>query len=201
YAFAASGAYSDSVRQLEHQVDTLIVRWSPPQQRAVMSELLRDWAAVIAFPALGRSNVHREHAGGDIQLEMQYMLARGDMAGVRQRFDSLARRRQFDVPGDVAIDVAFQEAWLRLMTRDTSAAVQRLDVSLGALATLGPELASDPAQSAGLVRAMMLRAELAAQHGDRVNAARWATPVVALWQDADPALQGVVARMRGLSGQ
>ena len=201
YAFAASGAYSDSVRELEHQVDTLIGRWSPPQQRAVMSELLRDWAAVMAFPTLGRSNVHREHAGGDIQLEMQYTLARGDTAGVRQRFDSLARRRLFDVPGDVAIDVAFQEAWLRLMTNDTSAAVQRLDVSLGALATLGPELVSDAAQSAGLVRAMTLRAELAAQHGDHANAARWATPVVALWRDADPALQGVVAQMRGLAGQ
>jgi hypothetical protein len=79
--------------------------------------------------------------------------------------------------------------------------VQRLDVSLGALATLGPELVSDAAQSAGLVRAMTLRAELAAQHGDHANAARWATPVVALWRDADPALQGVVAQMRGLAGQ
>jgi hypothetical protein len=57
----------------------------------------------------------------------------------------------------------------------------------------------DPTEAAGLVRAMALRAELAARAGDRSTARQWAEPVTILWLDADPELRPVVDRMRALA--
>jgi hypothetical protein len=51
-----------------------------------------------------------------------------------------------------------------------------------------------------VVRAMALRADLAAAAGDRVTATRWADGVATLWQSAEPALRPVAERMRRLAG-
>jgi len=56
------------------------------------------------------------------------------------------------------------------------------------------------ARLAGLVRAMALRAELAAAAGDRRTARWWAQRVTILWRDADDPLRSVVERMRALAG-
>jgi hypothetical protein len=50
-----------------------------------------------------------------------------------------------------------------------------------------------------LVRAMALRADLAAASGDHAAAARWAQAVTILWSDADQFLQPTVRRMRELA--
>ena len=59
-------------------------------------------------------------------------------------------------------------------------------------------LLSEPSQAAGLVRAMALRAELAAVANDERTARQWAEPVVALWGETeDEELQGLVRKMEG----
>ena len=76
-------------------------------------------------------------------------------------------------------------------------ATDRLDPTLGALRTM--QLLMDPVQAGSFVRAMVLRAELAARAGDRRAAARWAAVVVELWSQADAPLQPLVIRMRRLA--
>ncbi len=50
-----------------------------------------------------------------------------------------------------------------------------------------------------LVRAMALRADLAAQVNDSATARKWAAPVATLWSDADDFLKPTVARMQQLA--
>jgi hypothetical protein len=102
-------------------------------------------------------------------------------------------------PGDVSPDYTFLESWLMVSIGDTAEAVAHLDQSLDALPTLGVYFLNYPAQSAGLVRAMALRAEIAAASGDRATAQRWSGAVATLWSRADPNLAPSVQRMRALA--
>jgi hypothetical protein len=130
---------------------------------------------------------------------MQQALERGDTAALRRTLGDVDGARRALPPGTVPIDATFHEAWLLLAAGDTAAAVRRLDGSLGALSALGPWVTVHVSEAAALVRAMALRADLAALAGDAATARQWATPVTTLWADADPELQPLVARMRALA--
>ena len=101
--------------------------------------------------------------------------------------------------GDISLDYIYQEAWLRAAIGDTAQAINALSLALNALPTLSASALKEPAASAAAGRAMMLAAELAAATGDKRSASKWASAVVELWKNADPALQSSVARMKTLS--
>jgi len=54
----------------------------------------------------------------------------------------------------------------------------------------------EAAETVMLVRLMALRADLADRRGEYAVARRWGQTVVALWTNADDALQPTVQRMR-----
>jgi hypothetical protein len=58
----------------------------------------------------------------------------------------------------------------------------------------------DVARAGTLVRALALRADLAARVGDRAASRVWARAVAVLWSGADPFLQPLVRRMARLAG-
>jgi len=130
---------------------------------------------------------------------MQQSLARGHFATARAQFDSVARLRKNDLPGDVTPDYTFQEAWLLTSLGDTAEAVKRLDLALSALPTMGNTIVEQVPQAAGLVRAMILRADLANAQGDRSTSRKWASAVSTLWANADSSLQPIVHRMQVLA--
>ncbi len=73
-------------------------------------------------------------------------------------------------------------------------------MSLGAIGMMDPARLRQPAQIAGLVRAMALRADLAAIEYDESTASRWAMAVAELWRDADaPSLRETASRMGALA--
>jgi hypothetical protein len=124
---------------------------------------------------------------------------RGDTVEVRRVFAELwAARRTFDA-ADVALETAYPEAWTLLTIGDTGAAVASLDAALGSLPKREHDLLVDVAAAGALVRAMALRAELAANRTDRVTAVRWARAVAVLWSDADSFLQPVARRMAAMA--
>jgi hypothetical protein len=105
-------------------------------------------------------------------------------------------------PGDVAITATLLESRVWLALGDSVAAARLLSRSLDALSTLGSGLVDNVDQAASLVRAMVLRAELAAAAGDGATARRWGGAAADLWGGADDAsLQQVVRRMRKLAGE
>lgn len=142
--------------------------------------------------------MHRAKAGGNYRLVMQWRLARGDTAGVREDFRNLLEVRRGLRPGDVAFDGTYHEAWLLLAIGDTAEATDLLDLSLEALPTLGTDLIDQLPEVATLVRGMALRAELASRTGDSTTARRWAKNVVLLWSNSDGELQPTVKRMQEL---
>ncbi|MGH7663265.1 MAG: protein kinase domain-containing protein [Gemmatimonadaceae bacterium] len=197
--FAALGAPVDSMIALSAEVQKSIrayFEWSQWTQRR--DELLTV-PLTLAFPVLGDLPPALGGSGADHILRMQRALLDRDFAGVRELHVDVQRRRDGRRAGDVSIDGTFLEASLLTAIGDTAAAIDLLDRSLEALPTLGPSLLERVEQAGCLVRAMVLRAELAAANRDTVIARRWALPVVELWSGADPALVPVVQRMRVLA--
>jgi hypothetical protein len=155
---------------------------------------------VLAFPVIGETPLHRSDVAGGYLLDMQRAIARGDPATARARYARVRTVRRWGRPTDVDISSTYGEAWLFLALGDTAAAVAVLDSSLNNLPGLGGNLLDFVPQAASLVRAMALRAELAAAAGDGRTARWWAQRVTVLWQDADAPLQPLVHRMRALVG-
>jgi hypothetical protein len=132
---------------------------------------------------------------------MQWKLARGDTAGVREDFRKLREVQHALRPGDIAFDGTYHEAWLLLAIRDTAGATHLLDLSLQALPTLGAGLIDQLPEAATFIKGMALRSQLAARAGDSVTARRWARNVVELWSVADMELQPTVDSLRELVGK
>jgi Tfp pilus assembly protein PilF len=99
----------------------------------------------------------------------------------------------------VPIETTLQEALLELRAGDTTAAATRLTEALSAMPTLGLDLLSRMPQAGSLVRAMMLRARLAARAGDAAAARTWAAGAATLWGAADPGLRADLEEMRRLA--
>jgi hypothetical protein len=150
----------------------------------------------IAFPVLRRAAEDERCRRLSYMERLQWQLVNGDSAGVRSTFRWLDSLRGGQRPGDLSIDGVFLEAWILVEVGDTAAAVRRLDRSLGALRGHGTYLVTEMPQAGGLVRAMALRATLAAAVGDTAIGRRWAEAVVVLWSETDVReLQEVVMRM------
>ena len=199
-ANAALGSPADSVSRLAARVEHLIAgRVRPDRQTAARSAFLAP-GAVLAFPVVGASRLHGSDIPGGYLLDMQRALARGDTAAARARYARVRAVRHARPPTDVDISSTYGEAWVFLGLRDTAAAVAVLDSSLNNLTGLGGNLLDFVPQAAGLVRAMALRADLAAAAGDTSHARWWAQRVTILWRDADRPLKPLVQRMRAIAG-
>jgi hypothetical protein len=195
-AFAGLGAPAESILALERSVDSLVsLEVRPDRQRTVETQLVNG-PVEMAFPIVGASPVHRRPSDPREpawMLRRQQEYAAGDMDAVR-----LATRRRG--PALVSLDGTYLEAWLQAAIGDTARALSWLDVSLAHMRDLRPTLL-DQRQAGGLVRAMVLRADLASAAGDRAAARWWGNAVATLWQGADPELRPIVDRMRRLAGK
>ena len=196
--FASLGGPVDSLRVLEQQVDATI----PVAVEASERERARDeWLAragalafpVHPFPSLGRDPPRYYLIGAELAAR------RGDTAAVRRVFASLRTARRTMSPADVALDAVYPEAWVLTEIGDSSAAIAWLDPVLESFRATPPEILIDVAAPGALVRAMAMRAELAASQGDGAAAARWAAAVGTLWADADPFLGPTVRRMQAMT--
>jgi hypothetical protein len=199
-AYASLGAPADSIRGLAQLVERQLRIHVPADEASQLRCRLIAEPLAHAFPTVGATTDSESCWARSHLLELQWAAAQGDAPGVRQVLDRLAPLREDNLPGELSIEGTYQEAWALLVTGDTARATEQLDRSLSALATLGEHLVIEMPQAAGLVRAMVLRAELAAAAGDAGTARRWAEPVTVLWRDAEiPELEALVDRMRVLT--
>jgi hypothetical protein len=148
----------------------------------------------------GRSALEIE-APRDRMTRMQKAFARGDRKAFKAIDDSVALRIRTRRPGDLSPDFTFQQAWLHAAFGDTAAAISQLDRSLRALPGLSPPALREAGAAAAIVRAMVLRTDLAAKTGDSGTARKWGRIVSILWSSADPSLQSELKRMQALAGQ
>ncbi len=194
--YAAFGGPGDSIRRLEQSVTRAIEKAALAADRARITEAWLGRAARIAYPQKRFADLQQLGASRDPLLAAEAALDRGDSARARQY---LTMRGQVD-PENSAPEAVFAEARLLLELGDSSGAVAWLDRMFTAVPQLDPGVVSQVTNAAALVRSMALRAELAARQHDAALAARWARPVVTLWQHCDPFLEPTVRRMAQLAG-
>ena len=199
YAYAATGAPVDSIGSLALRMDSLLLIHVVPRDAEGLRCLALAEPLSFAYPEVGWTTNDSACLARSYLLQAQLAASNGDGNLVRTYLAQVDTIRHDLLPGEVSIGSVYQEAWLLLQVGDTLAATQRLDASLGALRAMSPNLVPEVRQAAGLVRAMALRADIAAALSDTATARRWAAPVVTLWGDATPELQPLVERMHDLS--
>ena len=199
--FSSAGGPRDTIMALRRRVSAAIDNYVAPERREEIRVATLDDPAVEAFPELGVTDRHRFGAESNYLLRMQLAFARGDRAAAKAGLDSLwALRREWRAPS-LSIDGTYLEAALYADVGDTAAAVQVLEAALNAPLNLDTYTLTWITLPGNLVRAMVLRAQLAAAAGDAPVAARWANAVVALWSGADADLRQTVDSMRQLSAR
>lgn len=198
--YAAVGAPVDSIRALLFRLEDQVRRYHSASERERYRCHWVGQMLYLAFPVLGRT-VDDGECFVDPHLEMQWAVTNGRSDRARAVFRRLQGLRKDERPGDLPIGGVFQEAWLLVAAGDTLEAVEHLDRSLENLIVLplDMDVSAQPAETAGLVRAMALRAELAASRGEGRIARRWAEGVVTLWDgSALPEVRETVSRMRAI---
>jgi hypothetical protein len=200
FVFAAMGGPSDTLRALEQAVSIAVVQSGTPASRVSLQMFALAYPATIAFPDYPLESISALAGKGDNLVDAQAAYLRGEPDTVRAILMRIQATRgpALRLPEVLTLDAVFPEASLLAALGDERAAIAWLDPTLGTLARTGPQLFADALRAGPLVRALALRAELAASVGDTAGARRYASIVVALWSDADPFLQEVVSRMRRL---
>lgn len=197
-AYAALGGPRDSLLTWIARFEERLAAEVGPQEIAEVRVDLLLPVAAWGYPTAGVMAPHRADAPSYL-LRLQAADARGDHPGVREGLRVLEADRAETPAGQMDLAAVLPEALLQLAIGDTAAAVRQLEGALGAIPAHRAELYEDVPFPAALIRAMMLRAELALVAGDTTVARRWAAPVATLWGDADPPFQPRVARMRALA--
>jgi serine/threonine protein kinase len=117
----------------------------------------------------------------------------GQLGVARKLADSLAAFRSGTAAGEITMDVVLQEAWLRTAIGDSSGAAVLLDRALKGISRAPANLLEEAELGTALVRAMLMRANLAAKAGDTATQAVWLNAAKELWTNADPALKSMIA--------
>ena len=201
-AYAALGAPADSIAAYERRARAALSSRVPPEDQAAAAAALLLRAAALAYPVRPLQGFEQlAERSGFLVLQAQAAHAQGDATAALTILDeAVTRRRENEIRAtEVSFDVLFPEAWLWAELGDTAQAVVMLDQTLNTLRWTEPGILGDIPRAAGLVRAMALRAELAAGTGEPATAQRWAKAVADLWADADDALQPLVRRMREIA--
>lgn len=196
--FAALGGPRDSLAALELQVSERI-RALRPDDRATPRAVWLARAAMVSFPDQPFATIAELEHTGEALIDAQAASMRQDSATVRAFLRAVAPQRLANDPADRTIDFVFSEAALYAAVNEPRRAAHWLDSTLHVLPRVPRQSLSDPVRAGTLVRAMVLRADLAARLRDDRTAARWAAAVALLWSDADDFLKPVVTRMRALA--
>jgi tetratricopeptide (TPR) repeat protein len=199
-AYASLGAPRDSIGAAASRLEELTsIHAMPGEAERTICRVL--WYPLsVGFPVLQRASSDERCLQLSYMQRLQSAFVAGDTLGVRAQILRLDSLRVDQRPGDASIDGIYVEAWILLQVGDTVAAVRRLDRTLGALRGLGTDLVTQMPQAGCIVRAMALRAELAAAVGDDATARRWAAPVVVLWGGVEvEELREVVVRARAIA--
>jgi hypothetical protein len=197
-AFAALGGPADSLSELARVVGVGVQTMPLSSRQAAR----RDWltrAATLAFPDYQFPMLAN---GGETGLRLGNLIVASlsdDTARVQRILSDISTVRQGFRPADIMPDGLLPEASALVRTGDVTGAIARLDPTLSTIRFTSSQDLAFISQAGSLVRAMILRADLAKRTGDETTARMWARAVVELWSGADPFLQPTVQRMQQLA--
>jgi hypothetical protein len=197
--YAALGGPVDSLRALEPRIVAEVRSTvTPAQQNSALTALLSQ-AAGLSFPVYRFGSLAALAGRGNFVLDALAAYAQGDSASTRRILEATKRIRETARPADRTLDITYSAAWMLAAMGDRAEAITWLDPVLNAAQMFAPQTFSRVANAGGLMRAMILRADLARQAGDAATARRWARPVEILWRNADPFLRPLVQSMHTMT--
>ncbi|HKR09278.1 MAG TPA: serine/threonine-protein kinase [Gemmatimonadaceae bacterium] len=196
FARAALGLCGSPVDEARTELNDALDRYVAPAAVPSMKAAILARPLTMLGPCTGGRSTLEIQKPRDRIARMQQALARGDRATFLATADSITARTSTRRPGDLSPDFLYQQAWLRAAFGDTASAVAQLDRWLRALPGLSPPAMREAGSAAAIVRAMMLRADIAAARGDNRTAQKWAGTVSVLWSGADTSLQSELQRMK-----
>jgi hypothetical protein len=199
-AYAAVGAYPDSLRVYEKNVETAITNLMRPEQVPQARGELLGRAASLALPEF-RMSFMDAPGTGDYLIEAMSAHATGDTERVRRIFEGIAESRAAFRPADIKLEVLLPEAWLLLRMGEADAALRWFAPTLDDFRYMEPGALEDVAAAGPLTRVMLMRAEIASELGDSAGARTWAAAVTELWTHADAELSPMSRRAAGLAAR
>lgn len=191
-AYAAVGGPVDSIHAFQGRLVRDVASMARPDRKIeTLAELLAQSPA-LAFP-VARWSLHEMLAGrGNAVLDAQWALASGDSAGARRTLARRTAMRRTRRGADLTLDMTYAGAWTLAAAGDRRTAIAWLDHVLNAATMYAPEAVERVANAGPLVRALVLRAELARAEGDTLTVHRWSRAAAILWQNADPEMRDVI---------
>ena len=198
---SAFGGPPEVIAGLERAVHRAI-RIGVPERRR--DEVRAQWvqrAAYLAIPTLEFATERGDPNGDSRMGQLLAAWRGGDLVRAKQILNEVRTQRVRGVvqSADVTLDNLYAEAAVLASLGDTSAALAWLSPTLDSLTFASMPTLADVMRAAPLVRAMALRADLAASLGRPAEARLWAAAVGELWSDPDPYFRAVTQRMRKLA--
>ncbi len=194
--FSMMGGPADSIAAVAQRVSQkLEALFAASRLTEVRTAILRS-AYGLAAPTVGPALVGSLDIPTDPFVDAAKALAAGDMRRARRHTDSLGAIRSAFAPGEITMDGVLEHAWLLTAVNDTAGAVRLLDNALRGLSRM-PANTLREGIAASLVRAIILRAEIALKQNDRATAETWSSAAVALWGRGDPELRARVTALGG----
>jgi serine/threonine protein kinase len=199
FAFAALGVCTDTTRALEQRLDEQLAHYVAEDRLPGIRIVVKARPLSMLAPCTAGKSSLGIDASGYRLLKLQQAFAVHDERNLQSLLEGIIKDARTQRPGDVSLDVTYQLAWLQSAMGDTAASVRQLDRVLGALPSLSASSLREAGSAAAAGRAMALRADLAAAHGDLDSQRKWARALAELWATADAPLQPIVSRMRVLA--
>ena len=182
------------LRSLRRDLDNAIDSYVQPQDAESLREDLLERPRIMMAPCTQGKSALEIKAPRSRLIRMQQAFGRRDFRSLRAILDTVSRVSQAQRPGDLSPDYVFQQACLRVALGDTVAAIRQLDRTLDGLSGVSTATLQEPGAAAGIVRAMILRADLARAQKDQAPATKWRAAVAAIWDRADPELRKTLAK-------
>ncbi len=195
WVYALMGGPPDSLRAIRGRLQGLVARQVPADRRENVRGALLEFPDVYGFMTVGPGPSHAARRPLFL-LVAQRAAQAGDATRVRGQLDRFRVLWVADTLVAGAPIMALPMASAFASVRDTARAIEVLDASVGRMARAGTLLLGGVEHSVPLVRAIALRAQLAAARGDRATARRWGRAVVSLWSGADAEWLPLVNEMR-----
>jgi hypothetical protein len=192
-SYAAFGAPKDSIIALDARIRTRLESVVPASQLSDFKAAVLRRPLSLALDVIGTKPLASLGPSPDPFISAVRAVDAGQTGLAKKFADSLAAFRAGTAAGEVTMDVVFQEAWLRSVIGDTQGAARSLDRALRGLSRAPSNLLDGSELATALVRAMMLRAKLAAQAGDKATNQLWFNAARELWSNADPEVKATVA--------
>ena len=188
------GGPADSIRAVAERVSLKLGALFPASRLSEVRTAILRTPYGLAAPAIGPALVGSLDHPTDPFVNAAKALAAGDLRRARVHTDSLGAIRAAFAPGEITMDGILEHAWLLTAVDDTAGAVRLLDNALRGLSKM-PANTLREGIAASLVRAIILRAEIALKQNDRQTAETWTSAARALWGKGDPEPRARVAAL------